>query len=291
MTTEISSPSEQLTFDPLAFAKDLMAHLPDFNFKKTISSVGRTRFLATNLERRVRLTIEVEIDNRKRTYSSDDMDEFRTFSIEYRLTNNRGTWKEKRSASYLNRLHAQTQHPRFRGKKGVIVPMEEEQAHLIGCRDTLVAEINGLRGEVVDNAPMKTIKDLYPPILFDMPSIVIGELRDHRKVVICKHGFVECHVRSIVSVKPDLKISVEEAVTPGAECWFLIVGEFASKASGATPEIIVTERDGKLVYYPILRGKITNDFQPDNTFIDFKSFTELDGKMIEQAIAEFMKKL
>ena len=155
----------------------------------------------------------------------------------------------------------------------------------------LAREIGSLRGEEVSDRPIKTIKDLdwFKPLDFTKPQFEQGE-KEWANWVYLKHAYVSAMVKGIASIARNLKVSVDDSSTPDAECWFYIIGSFSSKQSGAAPEIIVTERDGRLVYYPVRMGKVTNDLTPTNTYIDYKAFTELDSLLIQRAIEYYLSR-
>lgn len=152
-------------------------------------------------------------------------------------------------------------------------------------------KIAALRGSEVTKPLLRRKEDLYEPLRFTKPFLGDGTPnRKGQKRSILDHVFASCHVDSIVTIQDDLSI-VQGAETPDRECWFLINGASASKDSSAHPDIIVSERGGELVYYPLRGKRITDEFQPKNTHIDFLAFTELDRMLIDHAIQRFLEKV
>ncbi len=150
------------------------------------------------------------------------------------------------------------------------------------CIKTLLA----LNGAVVSNPPIVKKSQLYKPLNFAASMISdVGTWTALHCV------YQSCKILGIAAVANDLRISLDGVYKPGEECWFYIIGEAAGKLSGASPEIIVREIDGELVYYPIMNKRITNNFKPLNTYIDFTAFTELDKLLIEKAIERYLKEM
>ncbi len=156
-----------------------------------------------------------------------------------------------------------------------------------------IEAIKSARGETVTKPQVKTADGLasFPPLKFDKPAYVWGKPDDNAGPPIYSFNcfYKWCRVRGIATILPDLKVSVDEACQPGADPWFYITGECMAKRSGARSEIIVNERDGALVFYPVRNDRVTNDLTPLNTYIDYSQITELDAVLVEKAIAKFLE--
>lgn len=150
----------------------------------------------------------------------------------------------------------------------------------------LVTSVLATKGAEVTAPPITKIGDLewYKPLTFDKPTVVM----EGNKVV-ARHMYEQVFVKGVAIIQHDLKVSCDAVMAPHAETWFWIQGVAATKHSGAQPEIVVSRRGDKLVYYPVRNGKITNDLRPLNTYIDFTIFSALDEEMILLAIGSWIK--
>lgn len=145
-------------------------------------------------------------------------------------------------------------------------------------------------------APSRVVKmagraDLYPALRFETPSFEEDGQFTDRKTVQIRNVFSACRVKGVAVIKDDLKVTLEGSYNPKAECWFLVSGESASKASSASLDILVAYDGEDLVYYPVRHNKVTSDFTPANTFINYKAFTELDRELIERAVCFYVRDL
>lgn len=144
------------------------------------------------------------------------------------------------------------------------------------------------RGATITDPPIKTIVELatFPPLKFTKP----GYVWNSKNAAMAMHCFYKaCRIQGVATILPDLKISIDEVNKPNADPWFYIIGECSVKRSGAAPEIIVNERDGELVFYPVRGKKVTNDLRPINTHIDYSQMSELDAILIHKAIAKYLE--
>jgi hypothetical protein len=148
-----------------------------------------------------------------------------------------------------------------------------------------LVELLKLQGQPVTRPAISRKTELYPPLEFNAPYIIQGQTPWEQWVSLT-HFYESCLVKGIATISPDLKVSVDGATEPDADCWFYITGP-KSNGSGH-PEIIVTEQNGKLVYYPVIRGKVTDDLQPEHVQVDFSSLTTLDRQLIEKAIQVYI---
>jgi hypothetical protein len=270
-----------IAFDPHAAFATFQALLSSdgFTFKKTKDYTGEsegkpvreTRWLSTNEERGVKLVVIAGLDS-----SGANL------QILAHVRDSRGRYIKR----WLNRSA-------YIG----VTNYAKNPGDVDGIINALVSEIRDLRGDPVTNAPLQTIDDLadFPPLHFDRPYVVQGQVKADGSNIRpgrwhVKHAYDDVIVRGVAVIKDDLKVSLEGSSTPNTECWFFITGSSAGPSNG-NPDIIVTERDGKLVYYPVRNNKVTNDLKPKNTYIDYETITELDKMLIEQAIAAYLAKL
>jgi hypothetical protein len=152
-----------------------------------------------------------------------------------------------------------------------------------------VSWVATMRGAEVTDPILRNKADLYPPLRFTKPFVVLGNCDGKQKSKI-DHVFANCVVEKIVTINDDLSV-VDSLDAPGQDCWLLVGGFTAKRESGASPEIIVSLRDGELVYYPIRHRRIIDEFQPKNTKIDYLAFTELDRILIDHAVQRFLEKV
>jgi hypothetical protein len=164
-------------------------------------------------------------------------------------------------------------------------------------RTWLGAAVNAIkqaRGKTITEPQIKSTNDLasFPPLKFNKPAYEWGVPSCGGPPAYSLRCFYKsCRVRGVATILPNLKVSVDEACQPGANPWFYVVGECLAKRSGAQPEIIVSEKDGVLVFYPVRNNRVTNNLKPLNTHIDYSQITELDAVLVEKAIAKFLESI
>lgn len=159
--------------------------------------------------------------------------------------------------------------------------------------DQHLPELLTLQGKTVTAPRITTKAALFPPLRFS--ADMIGEHQQNWKGgvlwITLKNVYRCCRVKGIAILQDDLRISLDGTYKPGEQCWFYIIGETANRESKASPEIIVSEIDGDLVYYPVRSNRVTDDLQPRNTYVDYAAFTELDRVLIEKAIESYLQGL
>ncbi len=157
--------------------------------------------------------------------------------------------------------------------------------------DKLCDELKNVTGVTVKEPIVTSMAEMGPPLKFDKPGYdeVFGF--NNVPLVGMRCVYYRCRVMKMVAILPNLKLDTISLTSPNVEPWFLIAGESVDKKSKANVEIVVREIDGELVYYPVRSYRITNDYQPLGTLIDFKAFTELDRFIIDKAIGKFLKTL
>ncbi len=157
-----------------------------------------------------------------------------------------------------------------------------------------VTVINDARGETVTDPLLngKNSLNAFPPIKFDKPGYTYEKPDGGGPVAWTMNCFYRsCRVRGVATILPNLKVNVDEVMKPGTHPWFYIIGECLAKRSGAQPEIIVSEQNGALAFYPVRNGRVTNELQPLNTYIDYTKITEIDAILVEKAIKTFCEAL
>lgn len=243
------------------------------------------RFSARNNERGVKLSFEVTLSYKN--VGSDLTVKAVTIHKEFR--SNRGR--------YLSTQVSGDDKIRF-GFQSISQPwMGMGNSTWRDWLDKKVAEIKRARGETVTDPFIDKAIGLkeFKPLKFDQSGYVWGKPpaynRDDKDVMSVRAFYSYCRVKGFATILPDLRVNIDETSKPGAEPWFFIVGECISKRSGASPEIIVSEQDGELVFYPVRKGRVTNDLQPLGTYIDFSQMSEIDGALVEKAIAKYLEAL
>lgn len=231
------------------------------------------RCTATNEDRGVKISVETT------TNTDSGLLQHKEIKIGVNIRNNRG---------------------RYNVRSGYYFGMNQRSVKVSSDIDKWVVDVikdlGKLRGEKVDNPPITSknaLKD-FPPLRFEKPGHVYGPIHEINKnknhwLVHCL--FRSCYVVGVVTILKNLKISELGVSEPGAEPWFHVKGECFRKDSFVHPELIVREDEGHLVYYPIRRGKVTNEFKQKKELNDFNNVTVADGAIINLAIKTFTENL
>ncbi len=266
-------------FDPEVVSADLIARLraADFKFRNKKRGYGQNiynRYVATNDERGVKVEI-----------LSHHQDTSKKIAVSFETRDAAGHYRtiQPPGTAYYDFHYHRLAKPD---------PAFEKNNHdIAGFADNVMLTVATLAGAPPRVAKMKGRTDLYPPLRFENPSFVEDCSHQDRKTVKIQNVLSACRVKGVALIKDDLKVSLEGAYRPNVECWFLISGESASKASSASLEILVAYDGEDLVYYPVRHNKVTSDFTPTNTFINYRAFTELDRDLIERAVAFYLRDL
>lgn len=213
------------------------------------------------------------------------------------VTDKAGITMEKRAKAEISRRTDRGRYPIadknntiFGTKRGMFGPYVNDD-----WKEWLkhnVSIIVNARGEAVTDPIAKGAGlAAFPPMKFDKSAYSIKKDGTNNLSATVTNFYASCRVKGVATVMPDLKVSVDNTMTPGAEPWFYITGSCGAKRSGASPEIIVSEQDGELVFYPVLRGKVSSELKPQNTYIDYNLITEIDGTLVQMAIQKFLDDL
>lgn len=265
------------TFDAAKLTDDLINRLKDEGFKFRNKKRGHNnyvynRYIATHEERGVKAIITLHTQEHSKQVQ---------IGFETRGLRNRYNSYQPPNTQYGDFcLHA------FKNPANGTHPQDPE-LFLIRTLQTIAA----MKGEPSTIAKLTNRDDLYPPLKFDAPVYEEDDKHKDRKIVRMKHVYALCRVKGIAVIGDNLKITLDGMYDPNQECWFYITGDSAKSESSASLDLIVAYSDDELVYYPVRHGKVTSDFTPVNTYINFKAFTELDRDLIEKAIAFYLRDL
>jgi hypothetical protein len=101
-----------------------------------------------------------------------------------------------------------------------------------------------------------------------------------------------CKVERIVTINDDHTIS-DDCGLPQTDCWFHIDGQLAYTKGFKLLSLIVTERDGDLVFYPLrnhrVHGDSTTKFKNlEGHYIDLCDVSKLDEELIRRTIFNYL---
>jgi hypothetical protein len=131
-------------------------------------------------------------------------------------------------------------------------------------------------------------KPLPEPLPFACPMYHDSKLR-----CALQHIFTYCKIVKIVTINDDHTLS-EDCGLPQADCWFHVWGQCAySKGFGESLQLVVTERDGCLVFYPLRNGRAHGDTTTkrrtrEGHYIDLRDLSKLDEDLIRRTISNYL---